>query len=86
MPFAVLKDDLILSFQQQLSDRDEQVRSLTAELDSCYARLVESDSLLERFFVFYGLFFFLITQPHSACSSLQENVQLGQETAEKVQT
>jgi hypothetical protein len=49
IPFAVLKDGLISSFQKQLSDREEQVQTLTAELNSCYARLLESDSLLERF-------------------------------------
>jgi hypothetical protein len=58
MLLAVLKDDLIQSFQQQLSDRDQQVESLTAELNSCYARLSESDALLERCRALCWFFFF----------------------------
>jgi hypothetical protein len=86
MLFAVLKDDLIASFKQQLSDREEQVRSLTAELNSCYARLVESDSLLERFHALRNFIFLMITPCHSACSSLQENVKLGHTAAQMVTT
>ena len=58
MPLAVLKDDLIQSFQQQLSDRDQRVDSLTAELNSCYTRLSESDTLLERCRALCWLFLF----------------------------
>jgi hypothetical protein len=48
MPFAVLKDDLIKSFHDQMRGRDDELASVTAELNACYARLVESDSILER--------------------------------------
>lgn len=43
----ILKDDLIKSFQEQMRIRDKELVSITAELDSCYARLEDSDSLLE---------------------------------------
>lgn len=54
IPPAVLKDDLIKSFQEQMRIRDEELVSITAELDSCYARLEDSDSLLERFDFLYS--------------------------------
>ena len=54
IPPAVLKDDLIKSFQEQMRIRDEELASITAELDSCYARLEDSDSLLERFDFLYS--------------------------------
>jgi hypothetical protein len=46
---AALKDDLISSFQQQMSGRDEHIAALNAELNACYVRLAESDALVERF-------------------------------------
>ena len=54
IPLAVLKDDLIKSFQEQMRIRDEELVSITAELDSCYARLEDSDSLLQRFDFLYS--------------------------------
>ena len=54
IPPAVLKDDLIKSFQEQMRIRDEELVSITAELDSCYARLEDSDLLLERFDFLYS--------------------------------
>jgi hypothetical protein len=45
---AGLKDELIMSFQEQMRSRDQHVAEMTAELSACYARLEESDSLLER--------------------------------------
>ena len=54
IPPAVLKDDLIKSFQEQMRIRDEELVLITAELDSCYARLEDSDSLLERFDFLYS--------------------------------
>ncbi len=54
IPPAVLKDDLIKSFQEQMRIRDEELVSITAELDSCYARLEDSDSLLQRFDFLYS--------------------------------
>ncbi len=48
MTFAVLKDDLIKSFDDQMRGREDELASVTAELNACYARLVESDSILER--------------------------------------
>lgn len=42
--FACLRQDLIRSFEVQLSERDERVASMASELESCYARLGENES------------------------------------------
>ena len=83
MSLAGLKDDLIKSFHEQMFSRDQQVAEITAELNACYARLEESDSLLERCFLFAFLRFDS-DHHHSACATLQDNVKLAQEEAVKV--
>ncbi len=83
---AALKDDLIASFQKQMSSTDDHVAALNAELNACCVRLAESDSLLERFELLFPAAFLsiLLTLSCSACASLQQNVSLVQDAALKV--
>ncbi len=83
---AALKDDLIASFQQQMSSKDDHIAALNAELNACCVRLAESDALLERFELLSAAasISILLTLSCSACASLQQNVSLVQDAALKV--